>query len=410
MRSLASADEIVCGSLRVCNRIHRPLGQELREKMDENNVSPKMSLAPATPLADSQHSTVSITGAQEGSSHHVPDENVAPRKSARKDRRLWVLVAALIGGALVILALWFFLSPPALLVQGEVDATEVKLAPKVVGRVQELYVHKGDAVKKGQVLVKLESLDLQAKLAQAKADLDRTKQELDKVNRGSREEEIRAASNNWAKARSQAEQAERDFNRFKALREQEAVSQQKLEDAERDWKVARDSERALKAVLDQAEAGYREEDKRAAAAQYRAAEEHVAELQALVGELTLVAPINGEVVDRIVEPGELVSPGFPILSLVDLNDVWVTFNLREDLLAKVRMGGIFTARIPALGNKDVKVKVNYISARGDFATWRATRASGDFDLKTFEVRGVPIESLEGLRPGMSALVTKKTPD
>jgi HlyD family secretion protein len=174
--------------------------------------------------------------------------------------------------------------------------------------------------------------------------------------------------------------------------------------------VARNTERALRAVYDQAEAGYRQEDKLAAAAQYRAAEEHVAEVQALVDELTLVAPINGEIVDRIVEPGELVSPGFPIVSLVDLQDVWVTFNLREDLLARVRMGSIFTVRIPALGNKDIKFKVNYISARGDFATWRATRASGDFDLKTFEVRGVPIEPVEGLRPGMSALVTKKTSD
>ena len=343
-------------------------------------------------------------------SENVREQQFPEKNSSRKARLFKILLGALLGLALVTVAFWFILKPEALLVQGEVDATEVKLAPKVVGRVQELYVHKGDAVKKGQVLVQLESLDLRAKLAQAQADLDHAKHELDKVNRGSREEEIRAAANNWAKARSQAEQAERDFNRFKALREQEAISQQKLEDSERDWKMARDSERALKAVLDEAEAGYREEDKRAAAAQYKAAEEHVAEVQALVSELKLMAPIDGEVVDRIVEPGELVSPGFPIVSLVDLNDVWVTFNLREDLLAKVRMGSIFTVRIPALGNKDIKFKVNYISARGDFATWRATRASGDFDLKTFEVRGVPIEPVEGLRPGMSALVTKKTPD
>ena len=184
--------------------------------------------------------------------------NSFQKNSSRKARLFKILLGALLGLALVTVAFWFILKPEALLVQGEVDATEVKLAPKVVGRVQELYVHKGDAVKKGQVLVQLESLDLRAKLAQAQADLDHAKHELDKVNRGSREEEIRAAANNWAKARSQAEQAERDFNRFKALREQEAISQQKLEDSERDWKMARDSERALKAVLDEAEAGYRE--------------------------------------------------------------------------------------------------------------------------------------------------------
>ncbi len=378
--------------------------------MDEDTVSTEPeSASDSAPVGD-RPPTASAPNMQQALSENVREQQFPEKDSSRKARLFKILLGALLGLALVAVAFWFILKPEALLVQGEVDATEVKLAPKVVGRVQELYVHKGDAVKKGQVLVQLESLDLRAKLAQAKADLDHAKHELDKVNRGSREEEIRAAANNWAKARSQAEQAERDFNRFKTLREQEAISQQKLEDAERDWKMARDSERALKAVLDQAEAGYREEDKSAAAAQYKAAEEHVAEVQALVSELKLMAPIDGEVVDRIVEPGELVSPGFPIVSLVDLNDVWVTFNLREDLLAKIRMGSIFTVRIPALGNKDIKFKVNYISARGDFATWRATRASGDFDLKTFEVRGVPIEPVEGLRPGMSALVTKKAPD
>ena len=378
--------------------------------MDEDTVSMEPeSASDSAPVGD-RPLTASAPNMQQALSENVREQQFPEKNSSRKARLFKILLGALLGLALVTVAFWFILKPEALLVQGEVDATEVKLAPKVVGRVQELYVHKGDAVKKGQVLVQLESLDLRAKLAQAQADLDHAKHELDKVNRGSREEEIRAAANNWAKARSQAEQAERDFNRFKTLREQEAISQQKLEDAERDWKMARDSERALKAVLDEAEAGYREEDKRATAAQYKAAEEHVAEVQALVSELKLMAPIDGEVVDRIVEPGELVSPGFPIVSLVDLNDVWVTFNLREDLLAKVRMGSIFTVRIPALGNKDIKFKVNYISARGDFATWRATRASGDFDLKTFEVRGVPIEPVEGLRPGMSALVTKKTPD
>lgn len=377
--------------------------------MEKDNGSSELK-APQPSMPAQDPAVAEASGMPEAPLHNETNEGPQPETSADRPRRLIIIVGALAGLAVVMAAVWWFvLKPQVLLVQGEVDATEVKLAPKVVGRVQELYVHKGNSVKKGQALVQLESLDLRAKLAQAKADLSRAKEELDKVNRGSREEEIRAALNNWAKAKSQAEQAERDFNRFKGLREQEAISQQKLEDAERDWKVARDSERALKALLDQAQAGYRDEDKRAAAAQYRAAEERVAEMQALVDELTLVAPINGEVVDRIVEPGELVSPGFPIVSLVDLNDVWVTFNLREDLLARVRMGSVFSVRIPALGNKDVKFKVNYISARGDFATWRATRASGDFDLKTFEVRGVPIEPVEGLRPGMSALVSKNTP-
>ena len=135
----------------------------------------------------------------------------------------------------------------------------------------------------------------------------------------------------------------------------------------------------------------------------------VAEVEAFLEETRLVAPIDGEVVECVVDPGELVSAGYPILTLVDLDDIWVTFNLREDRLADLRMGDRLIARIPALGNQQVEFKISYISPLGEFATWRATQASGDFDLKTFEIRARPVQQAPGLRPGMSAIVTWDTP-
>lgn len=339
-----------------------------------------------------------------------PVAPASPREEApvvgTKSRKSGIFaVGVVLSLALLGIAGFLLMRKPPLVVQGEVDATEIKLAPKVVGRVQALYVRKGDRVKKGQELVSLESRDLQAKLEQARAAVELAKAEHIKTIRGSRVEDICAQSNLWVKAKSVTEQAERTLSRFRKLRATDAVSVQQLQDSERDWEVAQSSERAAKASLDLAVAGFREEDQLAAAAKHQQASKTVEELEALVAELKLSSPIEGEVQDRIVEKGELVSPGLPVVSVVDLQDVWVTFNLREDLLANIRMGTTFRVRVPALGNKEVPVKVNYIAPKGDFATWRATKATGDFDLKTFEVRAVPAETAEGLRPGMSALVT-----
>ncbi len=134
----------------------------------------------------------------------------------------------------------------------------------------------------------------------------------------------------------------------------------------------------------------------------------VAEVKSYLEETNLKAPIDGEVAGIIPKPGELITPGFPIINLIDLNDEWITFNLREDLLTGIKMGGVITARFPGLGNSEFKLKVNYISALGQYATWHATKASGEFDLKTFEIRAVPIEKVENLRPGMSAIVNWST--
>jgi len=309
---------------------------------------------------------------------------------------------------LIIGSSWYIISHKTpLIIQGECDATEIKIASKVVGRIQTIPVHKGDQVTKGQLLVQLESQDLLAKLEQARAVMQLSKEEYNKLQNGFRNEDILVQSNLWIKAKSVLEQTGRTVKRWSSLQATDAISLQQLQDAERDLYVAQSTERAAKASFDQAVTGYRDEDKKVAAARCEQANQSVKELEALVMELKLSTPISGEVQDRIVEPGELVSAGFPVISIVDLKDIWVTFNLREDLLASIRMGSIINVRIPALGNREIPLKVNYISPRGDFAAWRATKATGDFDLKTFEIRAIPTGFIEGLRPGMTALATWK---
>lgn len=156
-----------------------------------------------------------------------------------------------------------------------------------------------------------------------------------------------------------------------------------------------------------AKKGTRSEDKDAAKSLVDRAEGTISEVESYLNETSIYAPIDGEVADIIAESGELVNAGYPVVTIVNLEDCWVTFNLREDLLAAIRMGSTFNAKFPALNNKIVELKVTYIHPLGNFATWNATKTSGDFDMKTFEVHARPVEKIEGLRPGMSALVNWK---
>jgi len=179
---------------------------------------------------------------------------------------------------------------------------------------------------------------------------------------------------------------------------------QRRDEAEAQLKTARDAEEAAKAGYDMAVGGARTEDKDAAQALVARADGAISEVEAFLAETRLAAPLAGEVYRRNVEVGELVGPGYPIVTIVDLTDVWVTFNLREDRLAGISMGQVLRGRVPALGGREVELKVDFIAAQGDFATWRATNAQGGFDLKTFEVRARPTSPVAGLRPGMSVVV------
>lgn len=294
--------------------------------------------------------------------------------------------------------------PRAVEVQGEVDATQVKVASKIVGRLDSLPVHKGDAVKKGQLLFTLKSPEIGAKMDQANAALLGARAQNDKAITGAEAEDIEAAKNMYMKALAASELAQKTYDRINNLYKDGVVPAQKKDEAETQLKAAQETANAAKEIWNKAKKGTRIEDKDAAKAMVSRAEGALEEVRSYLSETSITSPIDGEVSDIIAESGELVSAGYPVVTIVNLSDCWVTFNLREDLLASVRTGSVFNAKVPALGNKEIHLKVTYIHPLGNYATWNATKTSGDFDMKTFEVHARPEQPAEGLRPGMSVLV------
>ncbi len=289
--------------------------------------------------------------------------------------------------------------------QGETDAKQVVVAAKVPGRVDSLYVREGDSVRRGEIVATLDGPEIRAKAAQALAARDAARAIRDKVRNGSREEDIRAARNNWLRAVASATIAETTYARLDRLQREGVIPTQRRDEAEAALRASRDGAEAAKAQYDLATAGARSEDREAALADFRRAEGAVAEAQSYVSENVLRSAVNGQVLLKIVEQGELVSPGQPVVTIVDLSDQWITLNLREDRLAGLRTGDTLLVTIPAVDAAGHPFAVYYISPLGAFATWRATREAGGFDVRTFEVRARPVLPLSALRPGMSALVS-----
>lgn len=324
-----------------------------------------------------------------------------------KDRTKGILAAGAGVAVLGLLALAALLlaRPAPEKMQGEADATKVDVAAKVAGRVASIAVKEGDAVRKGDPVATIDSPEIRARLDQVEAAKAGAVAQREKADRGAREEEIRAARSQWDRARHAADLAQVTFGRLDRLARDGVVPNQRRDEAEAQWKTSRDAAEAAKAVYDMAVAGARREDRDTAAAIVSRATGAVDEVKAFLDETKVAAPAAGEVYRRNVEPGEIVPAGFPIVTLVDLSDVWVVFQVREDRLEKLKMGTTVPARFPALGKEEVPLTISFVAPQGDFATWRATSAQGGFDLKTFEVRARPARPVPGLRPGMSAVLT-----
>ncbi len=321
-----------------------------------------------------------------------------------KKRNISVFVSLIVIMSLFVAVGWTLLTPPPTYVQGEVEATQIRVASKVPGRIETLLIKEGQTVQKGQQLIQLESPEIQAKMRQAEAARKAAKAQDKKAVNGARKEQITAAYNMWQKAKAGAEFAKKTFQRIEKLHNEGVIPAQKRDEAEAKFKAAVVTEQAAKAQYELAESGARYEDKQAAAALVQQADGAIAEVEAYMNETRLAAPISGEIAEIIAQTGELVSTGFPIVTIVDLEDIWVTFNLKEEMLSKMRKGDVFEAKFPALEQQSIKLEVTYLKALGDYATWRATSALGGFDQKTFEVRARPLEKVEGLRPGMTALI------
>lgn len=316
----------------------------------------------------------------------------------------------IIASAIILLILFmgytiFILSKPvALEIQGEVDATQIKVASKLIGRIDSLAVHKGQDIQKGDLLFTISSPELEAKKMQASAAKSAAEAQQEKAENGAQAEDIQAAYNTWQKAQAAADFAEKSYTRIKNLFDEGVVPEQKKDEVEMQMKAAKETAKAAKSIYEKANKGARYEDKNAAGALVQQADGVLTEVNSYLSETQIYAPINGEISNILSERGELVPAGYPIITIVDLDDVWIVFNLTEDLLSDIKKGDIIPARFPVLKMKEVNLKVTYINALGDYATRTATKTSGDFDMKTFEIHAVPVEKLEGLRPGMSALV------
>lgn len=298
---------------------------------------------------------------------------------------------------------FIFWEPVPEVIQGEAEATEVRISGKVPGRIAEFLVNEGDWVKKGDTVAILDSPEVMAKFNQAQAAEDAAQALSDKAQKGAREEQKAMAFQTWKKAQAALEVARKSYERVKKLFEGEVMSAQKLDEAEANYKAMLATEQAVKAQYEMAKNGAEKEDKMAAEAQVNRAKGAVEEVSSYIKETFLISPIDGEISERYPKVGELVGTGSPVMNVLDLEDMWVVFNVREDLLGDLKMGAEFTGYIPALGNKEVPLKVTYLKNMGTYAAWRATKTTGQYDAKTFEVKAVPMEKVEGLRPGMSVL-------
>jgi HlyD family secretion protein len=315
------------------------------------------------------------------------------------------LVAGLAIAAAAGYLVWTMTHPARALVQGEVEATRIDLSAMVSARVSETPVNVGERVAVGDILVRMESAVLEAQLVSATAAADVARANRD-LTYSTRPETIAAAEAQLESARSNVELAQSSYDRTDALRSGSVVSQAGLEQALNQLNAATQARAAAQAGLDQARNGASTEQKAVADAQVKQAEASVQQIAASVAEMTVSAPIAGEVTTRTSETGKLFSAGAPLISIVDVDHAWFTFNLREDYLQGLAVGQPLQVNVPALGDATalIAAKIVSINVQGSYANWRATKATGDFDLRTFEVRAEPDSPVAGLRPGMSVLV------
>lgn len=289
-------------------------------------------------------------------------------------------------------------------VQGQADVNEYRVSSKVPGRILRFLVKEGDYVHAGDTLVILEAPEVDAKLTQAEAAEAAAAAQSRKADKGARQEQITGAYELWQKAKAGVAIAQKSYDRVKRLYDQGVMTAQKLDEAtaQRDASVA--TERAARAQYDMAKNGAEREDKEAAAALVNRAKGAVSEVSSYLRETVLTASADGEVTDIFPQIGELVGTGAPIMNVALVSDMWVTFNVREDHLQAFRMNKTVQATIPALGNKEVTLRVFYMKDLGSYAAWKATKTTGQYDMKTFEVKASPLVKVDGLRPGMSVLL------
>ena len=294
--------------------------------------------------------------------------------------------------------------PKALVLQGEIDAQSYSISSKIPGRVSEIFVKKGSLVEVGDKIFSISSPEVKAKLKQAEAARAGAQAQKTQADNGARKQEIQAAYNQWQKAKAAEKLMQTTYKRIEVLYKEGVVSEQKRDEVLTQYEAAKYTSNAAEEMANMAKEGARVEVKNAASAQERVYAAKVDEVNVYMKEQLMYAFHSGEVTDILLHSGELAPTGFPVVSIVDINDSWAKFAVREDHLKEFTKDKVFRAKIPALGSGVYEFQVSHIAVMGDFATWRATESGSGFDMKSFEVELRPLHPIKNLRVGMSVLL------
>src|SRR5262245_28588282 len=338
-----------------------------------------------------------------------PKKEASPAEGAKPARpSVPAIIVAVVIAVIGSLSIWYLVRPVPLIVQGEVDATRLDIAARVDGRVGEIPVVRGQNVAAGAVVVKIDNPATIAKQAQSVAAKAAAAAQLANIHAGTRAEVIAARKAAVERAEANVVLAQKTFDRVRQLAERDNAPRARLDQA---TDSLHEGQRALdqaKSAYEQAVNGYTKEERQIAEANVGKAAADIEAVQSIIDQMTVFAPVASQIYQRNVEPGEYVSPGVPLITLIDLNDLWIHFDLREDLIKNLKVGDRFGVRIPALADRRIAVEVKLIATKGEYASWRATRATGDFDLRTFSIRAYPVDKVPELRPGMSAYLDWRT--
>ncbi len=340
----------------------------------------------------------------------MSDTTNTPSASAEKRENKILLVSIGILTALcIVLAIigFCFLNKPSEIIEGQADATSVRISGKLPGRVVEIFVHEGDMVKTGDTLIHIHSSLAEAKLLQAQSMESVAKYQNEKVDAGTRSQIVQSARDLVAQADAAVSITQKTYTRMENLFKEGVISEQKRDEAKAAYDGAVAARKAAQSQLDLAISGAQKQDKESAAAMVEAAKGSVAEVQSLLEDQYLLAPCDGQIDQIYPEESELVSLGAPLMSLLKLQDKWVTFNVREEYLNDMKLGNEIEVMIPALDKKRVKAKIYYVRDLGSYANWQATKSTGQWDSKTFEVKARTTDALPDLRPGMTVIYFQK---
>ncbi|MDE6927166.1 MAG: efflux RND transporter periplasmic adaptor subunit [Muribaculaceae bacterium] len=322
----------------------------------------------------------------------------------RASRSLLISLAVVVMVVLAVAVAGFlFMNKPDDFIEGQAEGTTVRISGKLPGRIVEFYVQEGDSVHAGDTLVCIHSAVVEAQLTQAEAMQDVARAQNRKVDAGTRKQIIQSAYDIWQQAKTAVDITQKTYNRMERLYGEGVMSEQKRDEAKAAYDAAVAGAAAAESQYRLAVAGAQKEDKESTAAMVSAAHGGVEQVQAVLDDAYLTAPFDGTIDQIYPEVGELVAMGAPIMNLLRTDKRWITFNVREELLNDLDMGKKINVMVPALGMKDIEVEIYFIRDMGSYATWRSTKATGEWDSRTFQIKARPTKKVDGLRPGMSII-------